>query len=170
MWPIHMLVSVAVSAILVMLPMSSSAEEKFVAGWLEKAKIYPGGLLLHAKLDTGAKTTSLNIQNLETFEKNQQLWVRFQVVSRKERVRTFERKVTRRVKIKRHGADPLERYVVKLGVCVGNHFRKVEVNLADRSDFNYQLLIGRTYLNPHILVDAAETYTLTLDCKEAIKP
>ncbi len=169
MWHTPFLCSLFTCVLLIMFPMPSAAEEKFVAGWLEKAKIYPGGLLIHAKLDTGAKTTSLNIKNLETFEKNQQLWVRFQVVSRKERVRTFERKVTRRVKIKRHGADPLERYVVKLGVCVGKLYKEVEVNLADRSDFNYQLLIGRTYLQSNILVDASETYTLKLDCKDAKK-
>jgi hypothetical protein len=148
----------------------SSAEEQIIAGWLEKAKIYPGGLLIHAKLDTGAKTTSLSIRKLQKFEKDGELWVRFQVVSRKERARTFERKVMRKVKIKRHSLQPLERYVVKLGVCVGNYFKEAEVNLADRSNFNYEMLIGRTFLAPHTIVDSSKTYTLQLDCKHTSKP
>lgn len=156
--------------VLLVIPSPTFATEKTIAGWLEKARIYPGGLLIHAKLDTGAKTTSLSVQKLQEFEKDGQLWVRFQVVSRKERVRMFERKVTRRVKIKRHGLKPLERYVVTLGVCVGNFFKEVEVNLADRSEFNYPMLIGRTFLVHNTIVDASKTYTLQLDCKHAITP
>jgi hypothetical protein len=43
-------------------------------------------------------------------------------------------------------------------------YKEVEVNLEDRSKFNYQLLIGRSYLKNSFLVDASATFTLKPNC------
>ena len=52
-----------------------------------------------------------------------------------------------------------------LGICLGNVYKEVEVNLEDRSKFNYQLLIGRSYLKNSFLVDASATFTLKPNCQ-----
>jgi hypothetical protein len=55
------------------------AEGKQVAGWLEKVRVYPGNLVIYAKMDTGAKYSSLNASNLTPFMRNGHQWVRFRV-------------------------------------------------------------------------------------------
>ena len=72
--------------------------------------------------------------------------------------------VVRRVKIKRHFSEAQQRPVVLLTVCLGGISKQVQVNLVDRTGFNYPLLIGRTYLAGDFLVDSAATYLLPRDC------
>jgi hypothetical protein len=69
------------------------------------------------------------------------------------------------VKIKRHDAKPQQRFAVSLGICLGSVYRVVEVNLAERSDFLYQMLIGRSFLAGNFIVDPSAKYTTKPDCK-----
>jgi hypothetical protein len=57
------------------------------AGWIEKATLYPEGVMLHAKLDTGAKTTSINATNPEFFERDDKQWAHFNITNRDKRSR-----------------------------------------------------------------------------------
>jgi hypothetical protein len=57
------------------------------------------------------------------------------------------------------------RPVIRLGICLGNVYKEVEVNLQDRSKFNYQMLIGRSYLKNSFLVDASATFTVETNCQ-----
>jgi hypothetical protein len=66
--------------------------------------------------------------------------------------------------IKQHDAESVTRPVIRLGICLGTVYKEVEVNLEDRSKFNYQLLIGRSYLKNSFLVDASATFTLKPNC------
>jgi hypothetical protein len=45
-------------------------------------------------------------------------------------------------------------------------YKEVEVNLEDRRKFNYQILIGRSFLKKSFLVDASATFTLQPSCQE----
>jgi hypothetical protein len=141
------------------------AEDKQLVGWLEKVHIYPGNLVIHAKLDTGAKYSSLNASHLTEFTRNGEQWVRFKVISRYGKTVTFERKVQRVVKIKRHGAKPQIRFAIRLGICLGGSYEEAEVNLVDRSDFNYQMLIGRSFLKGKVIIDPSLKYTTKPNCK-----
>jgi len=142
-----------------------TAQNKQVVGWLEKIRIYPGNLVIHAKLDTGAKNSSLSASHLTAFQRNGEQWVLFNVASRYGKTVTIERKVERTAKIKRHGAKPQIRFAVLLGICLGNVYKEVEVNLVDRSGFIYQMLIGRSFLAGNFIVDPAAKYTSKPNCK-----
>jgi hypothetical protein len=80
-------------------------------------------------------------------------------------VETFEAKVIRTAKIKQIGQEADKREVIKLGICVGNTYKEVEVNLEDRSGFNYQMLIGRSYLRESFIIDPELGFTLKPDCR-----
>lgn len=142
------------------------AESKQVVGWIEKVRIYPGNLIVHAKLDTGADNCSINVPNVEFFERRGEKWVRFDFTNREGKTVTFERKVVRIVKIKRKGAKRQERPVIMLGVCLGNVYKEFEVNLANRSGFKYHMLIGRKFLKGDFLIDSSIKYTVEPGCKE----
>ena len=55
-----------------------------------------------------------------------------------------------------------------LGICLGTIYKEVEVNLVDRSHFNYQLLIGRNFLIDSFLVDPSLTFSTKPKCKSVI--
>jgi hypothetical protein len=142
-----------------------AAQGKQVVGWLEKVCIYPGNLVVIAKLDTGAKNSSLNASNITEFTHNGEQWVRFNVTSRYGKTVTIERKVHRMAKIKRHGGRVQPRYSIHLGICLGDFCREAEVNLVDRSGFNYQMLISRSFLAGNLIVDPSIKYTTKPICK-----
>lgn len=139
-----------------------------VAGWVERVSIFPGNLRIKAKLDTGARNSSLNANQIEEFERDGVTWVRFKLKNWKGRLVSFEARVIRMATIKQHGTKSATRPVIRLGICLGDVYKEVEVNLQDRSKFNYQMLIGRSYLRNSILVDASATFTFEPGCQKAI--
>jgi hypothetical protein len=158
-----LMISICVGA-----PIASA--EKTEVGWVEKVRLTPGNLIVHAKIDTGAKNSSLNAYDIDEFSRNGEKWVRFTVTNRDGESATFERKVVRTAKIKRRSVGSVknpqrhERPVIKLGLCIGNVYGEVEVNLADRRRFNYQMLVGRSFMNGRTVVDSSKKYTMEPQC------
>ncbi|OOQ42683.1 ribosomal protein S6 glutaminyl transferase [Pseudomonas fluorescens] len=110
-----------------------------------------GGQVLKAKMDTGALTASLSAKDIETFKRDGEDWVRFRLGTKDANNKVYEHKIARISKIKTRSEEeeedsdmnaPTKRPVVDLELCLGNVKRTVEVNLTDRSSFNYPLLIG----------------------------
>jgi hypothetical protein len=110
-----------------------------------------GGEVLKAKMDTGALTASLSAKDIETFTRDGDEWVRFRLATKGASNKVYEHKVARISKIKNRAdeededkavSEVTKRPVVDLELCLGNVKRTVEVNLTDRSSFNYPLLIG----------------------------
>lgn len=157
---------------LVLLPISTlcadsmpRAEKLVVLGWVEEAMLrHSKRLKVHAKLDTGADTSSIHAENLERFQKSGEDWVRFKVSNRYGETAWFERKIRRVAEIKRKRGSPHVRPVVKLGICVGQFREVVEFTLVDRSNFSSIALIGRNFLAGKILVDSSDSYTAEPDC------
>lgn len=133
-------------------------------GWLEKIELHPGHLRLVAKLDTGAKSSSINTSSYSLFKKNNEDWVYFTVVDKEGEKAEFEKKVVRFVKIKKLDGVSRERPVVNMGILLGNTYCETEVNLEDRRLFNYSLLLGRSYLKETgFLIDAKRIFTTELN-------
>lgn len=123
---------------------------KTVYGLNEYIHIEELDLMVAAKLDTGAKTASLSARDIKRFKRDGETWVSFILAIDDTHERTFERPLARISKIKRRAADLDEedgksytaRPVIELELCMGNTLRSIEVNLTDRSAFQYPLLIG----------------------------
>lgn len=141
--------------------------ETRVAGWIERIALGEEGLILSAKLDTGADTSSLHAPEINWFTRDGAHWVSFEVTGEDGRKVRFERKVIRIAQIKRRGGGPtLDRPTVLMGVCLGHVYHVSEVNLADRSRFKQPFLVGRNFLANHFAVDSGRTHTLEPDCAE----
>jgi hypothetical protein len=113
------------------------------------------------------------VYNLKKFESNGELWVSFELrearKDKKGKSATFEKKVIDSVKIKKKGGGVDKRVVVKMDICIAGIYKEIEMNLVDRSNFNYQILIGRTDLDSDFIVDPSNTFTQKPDCKIPIK-
>lgn len=147
---------------------SAHTQTKEIVGYIESARLYPGNLSLRAKIDTGAKTSSLNAPDISFFDRDSKQWVKFDVINQKGKKIRIEKEIFRSVEIKRKGILSFvsqKRPVIMLGICLGNVYKEVEVNLVDRSHFNYQLLIGRNFLIDSFVVDPALTFSTKPKCK-----
>ncbi len=149
-------------------PAQSAPKQKVIMGWLESIFIKPWNRRLTAKLDTGAKTSSLHADNIEHFSKNGEDWVRFalgDIEDQKLPPIIAEKPLLRTVNIKCKGDDcqPSKRDVVLMTVCKNGKDYEAEFNLVDRSNFNYPVLLGRSFLKDVALVDAGQTFLFKAD-------
>lgn len=139
-------------------------QQVIIAGWLETVVLSPWQIQLKAKLDTGAKTSSIHAENQQRFERDGKPWVRFNLPKggkKNAKIEIIETPLTREVLIKRHKLPPAVRPVVQLGFCINAHYYETEFTLANRGNFNYPVLLGRRFLKNHILVDAGKTFLHT---------
>ena len=130
-----------------------------VLGWVERALVFPVGLEFRAKLDSGARTSSIHATRIREFRRNGQRWVDFTIDNGAGQAADLELPVVRFVRIREHGGSYQRRPVVKMEICVDSVYKQAEVNLVDRDGFLYPLLIGRSYLKGDILVDSGVTKT-----------
>ncbi len=140
-----------------------------VAGWVERIKMAPWGDTLKAKLDTGAKTSSINALNIERFERDGDDWVRFtlsyKTTDKKQRERKMERPLRRNVRVKEHDRENDRRAVVDLSFCFAGQIHTAQFSLVDRSKFIYPVLLGRRFLESAALIDPKATFITEANCK-----
>lgn len=147
---------------------SSKTHGKVVAGWVEKITLLPWNVMVKAKLDTGALTSSVHARDVERFTREDEKWVRFKLaidpVAGEPATVTVERPLVRRVAIKGAEKEPDSRLVVELSICMNGRRHEVDFSLADRSMLIYPVLLGRRFLEEVALVDAAETFLTKATC------
>jgi len=151
---------------------SSDTPGKVIAGWVEKISIKNQSYALKAKLDSGAKTSSVHAENIELFKRDGQRWVRFQLLLEgaegaegEIETLTLEKSRVRRVKIKEHDGDHDSRPVVELDICFDGRPYAVEFTLTDRSAFIYPVLLGRRFLAGVAVVDPEVTFLTQAQCR-----
>ncbi len=138
----------------------ADATVKQVIGAVEHVYISPPGILLTARIDTGATTSSIDARNMEPFERDGKRWVRFEVINPEhDESIVLECRVVRRVKIIQAITEEKERrYVVELLVALGNMTRSAEFTLSDREHVEYPVLIGRNILMDSMTVDVSKKF------------
>ncbi len=160
---------IALLASLFLVPTMTTANEKNIYGLNEHVYIADIDMHMSAKLDTGAKTASLSARDIERFKRDGQSWVRFYLALDEGHEHAFELPLARVSKIKRRSGDydPEEdksytpRPVVKMSVCMGKTLETIEVNLTDRSTFQYPFLLGSAALKKfNALIDPSLKYSV----------
>ncbi|MGB3125896.1 MAG: ATP-dependent zinc protease [Pseudomonas sp.] len=151
-----------------MVALPAMAAEPTLYGRYEYIQLPEIGQTFKAKMDTGALTASLSARDIETFQRDGDDWVRFRIGGKDASDKVYEHKVSRISKIKSRAdedddkdeATVAKRPVIDLEMCLGDVKRTVEVNLTDRSSFNYPLLIGAKALREFgAAVNPARRYT-----------
>lgn len=146
-------------------PSLSAAVQPVVVGWIEPVKLGSEGLLLPAKLDTGADTSSLHVADIQWIRREDGDWVAFKVSGKDNRTVRLERKVQRVARVKKASGGVQERPTVLLGVCLGDTYRVTEVNLTDRTGMKMPFLVGRSFLAEGFVVDSSRTDTVAPACR-----
>lgn len=132
-----------------------------VIGKVERVGVEAMDTVVKARIDTGAAVTSLNARILEVTQStgsDKADRVKFEVKDDDGESRVLDKDVIEWQKIKNKGETGYTRRpVVKLDLCLGGKEVHGRVNLVDRSNFKYQLLIGRNFLESSDFVVDART-------------
>jgi len=144
-------------------PACAGEPSRRVAGFIEKVVVGSPGAAFEAKLDTGADLSSIDATEIKQTSRRGQTWVGFTVVRVDGRQVKLSGRLVRYATIKRAGSTT-ERPVVLLDICLGSVLRTVEVSLADRRGLDYDVLVGRNFMNGYFMVDPARVHVLTPSC------
>ena len=154
--------------------MSGLPRQMATVGWRELVDLPELGLRgLPAKIDTGARTSSLHGKVLETFERDGQQFVRFAVDFPDQHVQ----QVCEAVHVDWRGitssnGETQRRMIIKTPLRIGPLKFRAEISLADRSDMKFPMLIGRSSLRRRFVVDSGHSWLQTrgMDPVEGHKP
>lgn len=132
-----------------------------LVGWREMISL-PAlcDVRIPAKIDTGARTSSLHATDIERFDRDGKRWIRFVLALGEGEctgVTCELPRVDRRIITSSNG-ESQDRFVIKTDVLIGQTSFRAEFSLADRSDMKFPILIGRTALRSRFLVDSGRSY------------
>ena len=129
-----------------------------IVGWRELVSLPELGLVgIPAKIDTGARTSSLHAIVLDDFMRDGERFVRFAVDwdgvrHACEAVHVDVRGITS------SNGKCQERFVIKTPLSIGNLTFRAEISLADRSQMQFPMLVGRTALRRRMVVDSGHSW------------
>lgn len=139
---------------------SQLLKEKVLIGRIEWVSLPEMKIKHKARIDTGAKTTSMHAVNIEEVEQRGELFVKFQTVDAEGKTVEVVRKVDTTQKVSNTSGFVSKRYVIKEKIKIGNIEREVNVNLNDRTKMDYKFLVGRNLLLGRFIVDVARSHVL----------
>lgn len=139
------------------------SDQKNTLGWREWVELPDLGLgRIKAKVDTGARTSCLHAFELESFEKNGELRVRFKVhpVQKDDSyVVDCEAQVSDQRPVTDSGGNTEQRYVIVTRLLVGTWEGPVEMTLTSRDSMRFRMLIGRTAMKAGgFVVNPSQSY------------
>ncbi|MDH5182824.1 MAG: RimK/LysX family protein [Gammaproteobacteria bacterium] len=149
---------------LLWLSLGTALAQQLRIGWVEAVHINDTDYPVIAKIDTGADNSSINARNIKIVQYNGMRWAQFDITNRDNRQLRIERPIVRVTRIKTKDGGVQNRNVVEMEICMSTIKKKIEVNLVDRSHFKYQMLIGRSFLNPDFIVDSSAEFLYQPDC------
>lgn len=135
-------------------------KEKVLIGRVEWVSLPDFKIRQKARIDTGAKTTSMHAVNIEEVEQRGELFVKFQTFDSENKVVELVRKVDTTQKVSNTSGFVSRRYVIKEKIKMGTIEREVLINLNDRTKMEYKFLIGRNVLLGRFIVDVARSHVL----------
>jgi hypothetical protein len=138
----------------------AEAKEKIKLGAVENVVLLPWGVLMPARIDTGAATSSLDARNLVIKGKMVEFSLPQQYGGRRILLPLYKWKTIKT-------AEALDRRpVVIMELCIGSRRVPTHVNLNDRSKVKYPLIIGRNTLSHDFVIECSTSYCTQPSCPE----
>lgn len=141
-----------------------TAKQMDIIGWREWVGLPEFGIpAIKAKVDTGARTSALHAYYVTPFEKDGRPWVRFGLHPlQKDSLTCIECEAP--VKDVRlvtdSGGHSEERFVIETRLRINSMEVPIEVTLTDRETMRFRMLLGRSAIKRHFLVDSSQSFLL----------
>lgn len=119
-------------------------------------------LVLPARIDSGANTSSLHAVNLQQFERDGKTWVRFETHYQPEKDQPatrveVEAQMIRKVTVTQASGSE-SRPVVSLPIQLGSLTQTIEFTLTDRGNLTFPVLLGRRFFMDIAVIDVSKAY------------
>ncbi len=150
----------------------SNEKNKIIVGREEWCS-FPGlGVpAIKARVDSGAKTSSMHAFNIQKFRRDGESWVSFEVHPLQNDRRTVircERPVIDKRIVKSSSGISETRYVVSATIKAGIETWDIELTLANRDSMGFRMLLGREAMSGRMIVDPSLSFCLGEVSSEAL--
>jgi ribosomal protein S6--L-glutamate ligase len=118
---------------------------------------------LKARIDSGARTSSIHAFNIQPFKRHGQSWVSFEVhpiQNNRRIVIRCERPVVDRRSVKSSSGLAETRYVIAATMKLGEEVWEIELTLANRDSMGYRMLLGREAMGKRLIIDPSQRFCL----------
>ena len=119
--------------------------------------------LIKARIDSGAKTSSIQSTNIKQFKKGKETWVSFDVNPIQDNLSIVvhcESEIIDVRIVKSSSGITDKRYVVKETITLGEHTFEIELTLANRDGMDFRMLLGREAMKDRFIVDPSKEYSV----------
>lgn len=131
-------------------------------GWREWLHLPQLGILhIKAKIDTGARTSSLHAYEMEEFPREGQTWLRFTVKPYQRNplaIHAVEAKLLEYRQVRSSNGALTKRPVILTTVELQEQIWEIELTLVNRDQMGFRMLLGRQAMRHRVLVDPAHSY------------
>jgi hypothetical protein len=143
---------------------SNNLHDKLLLGWREWVSLPQLGIsAIKAKVDTGARTSTLHAFEVREITENGRPRVEFKIHPHQHDVNTvIECKadiLDQRV-VSDSGGHKEARWVISTELNIGIYSWPIEITLTSRDDMLFRMLLGRTAINKRAIVDSAVSYLI----------
>jgi ribosomal protein S6--L-glutamate ligase len=139
-------------------------QKKIVIGKEEWCELPELGLpAIKARVDSGAKTSSLHAFNIKTFEEGKKKYVTFDIhpiQNNREIIRTCKALIVDRRHVKSSSGEKEKRHVIKTPISLGGLTWDIEITLTNRDSMGYRMLLGREAMSTKVLIDPDTSFTI----------
>jgi len=138
---------------------------RLLVGWREWVRLpdlLDGGWV-KAKVDTGARTSALHAWEVEREDRDGRTWLRFQLHPNQrddDHVVDAAAPLVEEREVRSSNGDVELRPVIETTVELGGQRHVIELTLTKRDQMGFRMLLGRTGLARHALVDPGRSYLL----------
>jgi hypothetical protein len=131
-------------------------------GWREWVALPEFGIdQIKAKIDTGARSSALHAETIEAYMKGGEHWLMFTVAPKQKHsdmlIECHAHIKDRRV-VSDSGGHKQRRFVIETQLLFGQQLIPAEITLTNRDSMRFRMLLGRTALNKHFIINSNASY------------
>lgn len=127
---------------------------------------------IKARIDSGAKTSSIQSTNIKKFKKGKESWVSFDVNPIQDNLSIVvhcESKIVDVRIVKSSSGITDKRFVIIEKVQIGNNSFEIELTLANRDGMDFRMLLGREAMKDRFIVDPSKHYLTSQITEEELE-